>query len=83
VTALRIDLPAEALEAIVAAATERVRDEAGSRRRFVSKGVLAEHYGVSERTIRTWREKGLPGCRVGREVMYEVAAVDRWIESHG
>jgi hypothetical protein len=32
--------------------------------------------------VRTWREKGMPGIRVGREVMYEVEAVDRWIESN-
>lgn len=50
--------------------------------RFLSKRSLAAHYGVSERTIRTWRERGLPGVRCGREVMYEVAVCDRWIEGH-
>lgn len=50
--------------------------------RFLSKRALAEHFGVSERTIKTWREKGLPGVRVGREVMYEVDTCDGWIEGH-
>jgi hypothetical protein len=53
------------------------------RARFLSKPALADHYGVSERTIKTWREKGLPGIRVGREVMFDVGDCDRWIESHG
>jgi Helix-turn-helix domain len=51
-------------------------------RRFVSKEALAEHLGVSPRTIETWRANGLPGCRVGREVMYDLAEVNRWIERH-
>lgn len=74
-----LTIPPELIEAIAAQAAELV----DSRRRFLSKPALAEHYGVSERTIRTWREKGLPGYRCGREVMFEVAAVDKWIESHG
>jgi Helix-turn-helix domain len=52
------------------------------RARFLSKPALADHYGVSERTIKTWREKGLPGVRVGRGVMFDVSDCDRWIESH-
>lgn len=75
---LALTLPPEMIEAIATQAAELV----DTRRRFLSKPALAAHYGVSERTIRTWREKGLPGRRCGREVMYEIAAVDRWIESH-
>jgi hypothetical protein len=68
----------------VAALAERVRalEPDQPQRRFLSKRALAEHYGISERTVKTFREKGLPGVRVGREVLYDVAACDRWIESH-
>jgi phage terminase Nu1 subunit (DNA packaging protein) len=68
----------------IAALAERVKAHVPDQpeRRFLSKKALAEHYGVSERTIKTFREKGLPGVRVGREVLYDVAACDRWIESH-
>ena len=76
---LSIALSEELIEAIASRAAELI----DTRRRYLSKTALTEHYGVSERTIRTWREKGLPGVRVGREVMYEVEEVDRWIESHG
>jgi hypothetical protein len=72
-------LPAEIIEAIAVRAAELI----DTRRRFLSKRALADRYGVNERTIRSWREKGLPGIRVGREVMYEVEVTDRWIESHG
>jgi len=50
--------------------------------RFISKDKLACLLGVQPRTIKTWRAKGLPGIRVGREVMFEIAAVERWIERH-
>jgi hypothetical protein len=52
------------------------------QRRYLSKSAPADRCGVTERTVKTWREKGLPGVRVGREVMYDVDAFDRWIESH-
>jgi len=50
--------------------------------RLLSKRGLADHYGVSERTIKTWRARGLPGHKVGRDVMFNVRECDRWIEQH-
>jgi hypothetical protein len=44
----------------------------------VTKAQLAKRYGVSERTIKTWREKGLPGHVNGKEVMYVPAETDEW-----
>jgi hypothetical protein len=70
-------------EAVIERIAERAATLATTRHRFLSKPALAAHYGVSERTIRTWRERGLPGIRVGREVMYSLDACDRWIEAHG
>jgi phage terminase Nu1 subunit (DNA packaging protein) len=48
-----------------------------------SRSLLAKHYGVEERTIKTWREKGLPGVRVGKVVMFDVEQCDSWIEGQG
>ena len=73
---LALTVPQELVEAIADRAAELV----SVRPRFLSKPALAAHYGVSERTIRTWRERGLPGVRCGREVMYPVEECDRWIE---
>jgi hypothetical protein len=77
--ALLVELP----DALVVSIAERAAELVAARPRFLSKTALAEHYGVSERTIRTWRERGLPGIRCGREVMYPVDECDRWIEAHG
>lgn len=76
-----LTLPVVFPEAILDAIAERAAERA-SRPRFLSRRALAARYGVAERTIRTWRERGLPGIRVGREVMYPVDECDRWIEEH-
>jgi ribosome-binding protein aMBF1 (putative translation factor) len=77
---LSLELPQALLDEIVERVLTRVQQ--APERRYLSKSGLADRYGVAERTVKTWREKGLPGVRVGREVMYEVDACDRWIESH-
>lgn len=76
---IALALPDDLIEALVARVAERVKPAP----RFLSKVALAAHLGVQPRTIRTWRERGLPGIRVGREVMYPVEEVERWIETHG
>lgn len=76
---IALEFPEALVEELAQRAAEIARDE----RRFLAKKALAERYGVAERTVKTWREKGLPGVRVGREVMYDVRACDHWIEGHG
>ena len=75
---LSLTVPEELVELIA----ERAAELVAARPQFLSKHALAERYGVGERTIRTWRERGLPGYRVGREVMYPLDECDRWIEAH-
>ena len=74
---------AEALEERV---REVVRSELAAFERsprFLSKEALARVLGVPERTVKTWRSKGLPGIQVGRHVMYELAECEKWIEGQG
>jgi hypothetical protein len=73
------------LEALLGVVKQYVREEldtASREPRYVSKEKLAEIYGVKERTIKTWRAKGLPGVSVGREIMFNLDACDLWIEAH-
>jgi len=74
---LAIELPDELLDELTERVYERLRP------RYLTREKLAEHYGLSERTIRTFREKGMPGKKVGKTVLYEVEACDRWIEREG
>jgi len=68
-----------ALEALIDRAIDRKLGQP-PQARYVSKEKLANLHGVKERTIKSWRAKGLPGVRVGREVMFDVRESDRWIE---
>ena len=73
------------LEPLVETLFQRLRDKFSAQplpRRFLSKEALAEHLGVAPRTIKTWRSRGLPACKPGRELMFDVEEVERWIEAH-
>jgi hypothetical protein len=72
-------------EAFVEALVQRVRESLAAEPlpvRYLSRGALAEHLGLTERTIRTWRGAGMPGVKVGKTVMYDVAEVNAWISEH-
>jgi Helix-turn-helix domain len=69
-----IEIPDEVLDLLA----EKVA--AHLRPRLLSKPALADYLGVKERTVKTWRETGLPGHSVGREVMYDVREVEKWVE---
>jgi excisionase family DNA binding protein len=51
--------------------------------RFLSKQALAEYLGVSERTVKTLRERGLPARRIGRLLFFDTAEVSRFIDAEG
>lgn len=78
ISQLALPLPQEFIDAVA----ERIRGQLEKEPRYVSKEKLAERLGISPRTVKTWRAKGLPGRRVGRELMFEIEEVDRWIDGH-
>ncbi|TQM42634.1 helix-turn-helix transcriptional regulator [Halopolyspora algeriensis] len=53
-----------------------------SLHRFLSPKELAEHLGVSKRTIDTWRQRGEGprAYRVGRHLRFSVEDVEAWLE---
>lgn len=79
---LAVTLPNELLEAVASRVLEKIREEAPERR-FVSKAALAAHLGVSERRIKTLRERGLPARKVGRDLYFDLAEVERWLDCEG
>lgn len=76
--ALGIPIPPELLDEL----TERIRVQLETEPRYVTKEKLADRLGISPRTVKTWRSKGLPACKVGRELMFNIQEVDRWIEGY-
>jgi hypothetical protein len=72
-------LPSALLDQMVDLVAERLQ----AKPTLLSKTALAEYWGVKARTIETYRAKGMPGYRVGREVLYDVAECEQWVEVHG
>lgn len=59
-------------------------DQLQTRRRFADKKTLAEHYGVSQRTITNWMGAGLlVFIKVRRVVRFEVSACDAALLEYG
>lgn len=69
-----LPIPDELIATVAQRAAEIVRRD----RRFLSKEALAEHLGVRERTIKTWRARGLP-ADCGRPLMFDVREVEKWL----
>jgi hypothetical protein len=76
-----LEVPEDLVESLLGRVLAKLQAE--PERRYLSKVALAARYGVTARTIKTWRTHGLPGIRVGRDVMFDTTACDRWVESHG
>jgi Spy/CpxP family protein refolding chaperone len=41
---------------------------------------VAKRYNVSTRTIKSWRDAGMPHTREGRQCVYKTAETDPWVE---
>lgn len=80
---MSIDLVVPFSDEHIEAIARRAAELATRHPRFLSKSALAAHLGVSTRTIKTWRERGLPGRKIGREVMFDLSEVERWIDGEG
>jgi hypothetical protein len=70
------------VDAIVSEVTERVvaRLQDVPAQRFLSKRALADHLGVTERRIKTLRERGLPARKIGGDLYFEVNEVAEFID---
>ena len=73
---------AELVDALADAVLVRVLERTPEPR-FLSKSALADHLGVSERTIKTLRERGLPARKIGRTLFFELSEVERFIDAEG
>lgn len=76
-----VRLPEELVEALVVRVVACLRTQ--PERRFLSKEALAAHLGVNPRRIKTWREKGLPARKVGRDLMFDIGEVNSWLDREG
>jgi hypothetical protein len=76
---------AEFADVLTQAVMARLRETQLLRpqQRFFSKSALAEYLGVSERTVKTLRSRGLPARKIGRALYFDLAEVTRFIDAEG
>jgi hypothetical protein len=78
---LALELPNDLIEALIARVVERLREQ--PERRFLSKTALAAHLGITERRVKTLRERGMPARKIGRDLYFSVDEVNRWLDREG
>ena len=68
---------------MAAPATSEIHTDPEARAKYVSAGRLCDRLGITPAMLKTWRvERGLPYIKIRhRTLMYDLAAVDRWIEA--
>ena len=71
-----LPIPDEFLDEIA----DRVAERMSPRWREIEG--TAEYLGVSVRRVQDLRERGLPAKLVGRRLIFDLKAVDRWLEAH-
>ncbi len=49
---------------------------------FVTVDELAEHIGVTTRTLRRWRDQGMPHYMRGATLRFRVSEVEAWLRQN-
>jgi hypothetical protein len=47
---------------------------------WVSEEVMARHFSVSDRTVRRWRQQGMPSRLIGGARRYRISECEAWHE---
>lgn len=47
---------------------------------WVDEPALARHLGVSTRTLRRWRQAGMPSRRMGGTRRYRISVAEQWLQ---
>jgi excisionase family DNA binding protein len=73
---IAFELPDELVNALADRVIERVQE----RRRWAEIEGTAGYLGVSVRRVRDLHERGMPGKKIGRRLLFDLRAVDAWLE---
>jgi excisionase family DNA binding protein len=74
-----LELPDDFLTA-VAERVLNIVDERARRQRWAEIEGTAEYLGISVRRVRDLHERGMPAKKIGRRLLFDLRAVDAWLE---
>ena len=76
-----MNVPLELPEAVLDEIAERVAERLHEHRRWAEIEGVAEYLGVSVRRVRDLHERGMPAKKIGRRLVFDLRAVDAWLEA--
>ena len=48
---------------------------------YLNKQQTCDYLGISNNTLDSWIQKGLPSIKIGKTIRFHVDAIDRWLNS--
>lgn len=61
---------------------EKRLQQSGIDNRYLNKKQACEYLGISNNTLDTWIQKGLPAIKIGKTIRFNKDAIDIWLNSH-
>ncbi|WP_449454750.1 helix-turn-helix domain-containing protein [Streptococcus suis] len=85
---MQVILPDEQVKQIQLLIAELIKQEIENRltnsnleSSFLNKQQACTYLGISNNTLDSWIQKGLPAIRVGKTVRFDKAEIKRWLQN--
>ncbi|WP_159561743.1 helix-turn-helix domain-containing protein [Streptococcus halichoeri] len=54
-------------------------EQSGLNSPYLNKQQACDYLGISNNTLDTWIQKGLPAIKIGKTIRFHKESIDRWI----
>lgn len=61
---------------------EQQLEQKGLNSPYLNKQQACDYLGISNNTLDTWIQKGLPAIKIGKSIRFNKQAIDNWLLSH-
>ena len=57
-------------------------DKSGIESPYLNKKQTCDYLGISNNTLDSWIQRGLPSIKIGKTIRFNKDAIDRWLNSN-
>ena len=57
-------------------------DKSGIESPYLNKKQTCDYLGISNNTLDSWIQRGLPSIKIGKTIRFHKGAIDRWLNSN-
>ncbi|MFC2468537.1 MAG: helix-turn-helix domain-containing protein [Capnocytophaga endodontalis] len=86
---MQVILPDEQVHQIQLLISELIQKEIKNRLEnsnigspFLNKKQACDYLGISNNTLDSWIQKGLPSIKIGKTIRFHKESIDRWLNSN-